>query len=324
MRRQATCPPRRVRRARASAAAAIVLLAAWPASAQAPTELGPVEPAPHLALPSWTTLRFGASKLWLSASTTVTVEQVPAERLAAELRVAPEGSGVPLPVGLVTVLTTDSDLPFGRTERMTVWLDPADGAAIQATKVTEGRRPYAKVFRYTTTGCFVWRSAPADATERAQAVGAWSQHKEAGVRVEIPDGVVVTDPYALLYLVSAARLDRRGSRLSLFILTDAAIAEVDFVAAGLTYLDRTFEESWPGGGRIRKGQVLVRTVHGTARLLAGADGSGVDLGFLGLHNGLTIDLETGTGLPVEVRGQTEHLGDVTVHLDRAVLREPPP
>jgi hypothetical protein len=298
-------------------------MAAWPAGAQSSAGAGEAAPAARLFAPAWTQLHFVASKLFVSASTTIVVERVPAATIAAGLRVPPQDQGIPLPSGEVAVLTTDSDLPFGRTERMTVWLDPVNGTAIQAFKETRGHHPYAKLFRYTTTGCFVWRSAPADEAEARQGVDAWSKRKTDTVSEAVPPGVAITDPYALIYLVSSARLDRKGATLALFILTDSGVARVDFAAEGLAYVRRSFVESWPGGERSRQGNVLVRVVRGTARLLAGGGHSGVELGFLGLRDGLTIFLEAGTGIPIELTGDAAHVGRLTVRLDRAVLRSPP-
>ena len=99
---------------------------------------------------------------------------------------------------------------------------------------------------------------------------------------------------------------------------------MSFVAANLTYSRASFEEAWPGGRRQRDGDVLVRTVRATARALGTTEASeDVELGFLGMRGALTLYLEAGTGLPVALSGRVQHIGEITVRLERAVLGRAP-
>jgi hypothetical protein len=140
-----------------------------------------------------------------------------------------------------------------------------------------------------------------------------------------PPGAPVADSYALIYLVSAARLHRRGDTVRVLMLADDRYVEVVFVAGGLTYQRASFEEVLPDGARRREKDVLVRQVKVTARALGAAESSeDVELGFLGMRGTLTVDLEVDSDLPVALSGRVQHIGELTVWLNRAVLdREPP-
>ena len=139
-----------------------------------------------------------------------------------------------------------------------------------------------------------------------------------------PPGTPVTDSYGLLYLVSAARLDRKESSLRLVMLADEGYVELVFTAGGLAYRRADLEESWAGGTRHRDGQILVRTVRAAGHALDDPEaGQDVDLGFLGMRGALTLDVEVGTGIPIAFAGRAEHIGDLRVRLDRAVLTGSP-
>ncbi len=304
-------------------------VAAAPVGDAVPAVASPVPPPerPAFGSVSWRELRYSAHKLIFGATTTLAAERVEAAALAARLARPPGARAVPLPAGEAIAITSSSDLPFGRDETVTLWIDPATGAALGADKTTTGGNPYHKLLRFTDGGLYTWRSQPASPREERLAPQGWTKRKQYATSpaVRPPEGTPVTDAYALLYLVSAAGLDRKDAALRLVMLVDKAYVEVSFVAGGASVVRASFDESWPGGSRRREGNVLVRSVRATGRALGSAGAQDdVDLGFLGMRGALTLYLEVGTGVPVEFSGRVEHIGNLTVRLDRAALAAAPP
>jgi hypothetical protein len=282
-------------------------------------------PAPPTGV-VWSELRYAAHKLFLSATTTVRAASVPAAELAKILRQPPRGRAVPIPSAGAVGVSVASVLPFGRDEDVTLWLDPASGAAIGGEKTSLGGSPYHKLMRYTDGGLYTWRSAPRDAAEAAGPPAGWSAHSNYLVEATAPPppGVPVTDSYVLLYLVSAARLDDNGNSLRVVTLNRDRYVEISFTAGGLSYQRASFTESWPGGGTRRDGNVLVRAVRGTARIVGEASGrDDVDLGFLGMRGALTMFVEVGTGIPIAFSGRVDYAGTLNVRLTRARLLTAP-
>jgi hypothetical protein len=274
----------------------------------------------------WVELSYSARKFFMGASTTIRAERMPVAALASAVRQPLAGTPVPLPEKEIVTITTKTDLPFGRNETVTMWIDPANGAALGGEKLMLGHSAYHKFLRYTEEGLYTWRSSPANNSENALSFEGWSDRRRYLVApaVRPSQGTPVTDSYALLYLVTAARLDRRGGGMRLVMLANDRFVETTFVSGGLTYVRAEFDESWPGGSRSREGNVLVRTVRATARALGAAESSeDVELGFLGMRGALTLLLEAGTGLPVAVSGRVQHIGELTVRLQRATLATPP-
>jgi hypothetical protein len=319
----------RLRRTTASLLPGLALLMAGHGQAQVPEpEANPVIPPAEQRLGEvgWTELDYSARKFFLAAHTTLRAERVPAGELADALPAPPRGRPVPLPEAGAVALSVKTDLPFGRDETVRVFIDPATGAALGGEKTMLGGSAYHKLIRYTDCGLFTWRSAPENSREAAQPARAWTHRKEYLVEPAVgpPEGTPVSDPYVLIYLATAARLDRKDSRLKLVMLAEDRFVEVTLIAGNLTYSRARFQESWPVGARARTGDVLVRIVRATAKALGATEASeDVDLGFLGMRGALTIYLEVGTALPVALSGRVQHIGEVTVSLDRAVLTGAP-
>jgi hypothetical protein len=305
------------------AAAGLCAFVAVGAAAQTPSrDASPSSAAAPYGDVVWSELAYSAHKFFLGAATTIRVERVPASTVAAALRRTPAGDPVPIPSRASTAITVDTGLPFGRDESVRLFFDPSTGAALGGEKTTLGGSPYHKLFRYTEGGLFTWRSAPANDREAALPPVDWSRRKAYLVEPTLapPPGAAVADSYALIYLVSAAHLDRRGDAVDLFMLADDRFVKTTFVAGGLTYSHVSFEEASPSGGRHREGNVLVRQVRVTAMALGASEPSeDVELGFLGMRGALTVYLEVGTDLPVALSGRVQHIGELTVRLKRAVL-----
>ncbi len=306
---------------RTRAALAVIALVAAGAAAAPDRPACPDTPPPV----PWRELRFSAKKLFLSATTTLGVRFLPTAEAAAELRPIPQGDAVPPSRPTVAVLTSTTDLPFGRDEEVVLWLDPGTGRLAQFDKQVVGSKQYRKLRRYTSHGYVEWRTSPADDRERGLPPRDWTKSKKQVVTAAaaLPPSTVLTDGYALLYLVSAARLDRPESHLRAAVLSDDQLVVLEFEADGLTRIPVDYEESWPDRSWRRKDTILVRAVRVTGHR-AGDDApdDDVDLGFLGMKGALTIYVEVGTGLPVELQGRASKIGDLRVTLERAAFDAP--
>lgn len=265
----------------------------------------------------WSRLEMGASKLLLSATTTVTAENVPAARAARDLDFPPEGTPVLARGPVVTVLTIESALPFGRRERTTVWLDPKDGTSLQRSKLVSGRKQYWKVYRYTKEGYYQWRVSPASPREEALPPEHWTNRSGHLVAAspQLPRGAVISDSYALLYLASAGRLERHGGRMKMMILAEEQPLELSFESDGSVQMAIDLREHGSDGVRHRREMVVARRVRVTARTLEALSRPGlVDLGFLGMRGELQMFIEIATGLPIRIVGRTSKVGELTVDL----------
>ena len=179
--------------------------------------------------PPWSELEYVARKLLLKATATVTADYPSASGVSLE-PVEEEDGLVPSSGELVQV-TTRSDLPFGQVERMVSWLDGGSLAVLQASKLVTGRKHYRKLWRYRSHGYTRWRWEPEGDDDRSDPQ-TWSDRdvKQVSVEGSATDGGSVTDSYALIWLLSAARLDRQGASLRAELYADEQLASIEFVA----------------------------------------------------------------------------------------------
>jgi hypothetical protein len=295
-------------------------------SSEAPGQTAGADAAtarPLLVRVPWKRLKFSASKFFLSASTAISAAYLPSAEVAGDILAPPQGTARPLPEPTVAVVTSDTDLPFGRHELATVWLDPSTGAVAQGHKITQGRDPYEKYFRYTTEGFFLWRNSPQSDSERKQPPERWGKRRQRFVATAqpLPAGASVTDSYALFYLASAARLDRKGARLTTYLLQDEKLVELTFTAMEQRQIRCDVRVSSQGGEKTRS-SVVVRRVTLSGHVVGqppSGKGDDVDLGLMDMRGSLTMLVEVGTGIPFEISGRTGSIGELTVGLDRIYL-----
>jgi len=301
---------------------AALLLAAAPCPADPERHDTAARPIPKP--PAWREVSYSASKFLLRASTTMRVDLVPSSSLKPHLRTSPEGTGVPPPASRLFLVEANTDMPFGRSEEARTWLDPLTGAAIQTEKTALRRRPYRQVYRYPRQGVDTWRTAPADAGEEGGEAEKWSQLQTQWEPVDrpLPEHATLTDAYALLVLLSLHPFERQEEQHTHFVLTDERLVKLTFTAGALTTAAVDFDEIRGSSRRRRSERIVVRpvTVSGSA-VAEGSGGRDVDLGFLGMRGSLTVLLEAETGIPVEVSGRVERIGNLVVRLTRTVLRE---
>lgn len=273
----------------------------------------------------WSELHYEAHKLLLTATAAVRLETLPTPETVVDLRTPPEGAGRAPAGPCVAVLRLSSDVPIGRDEDATAWLDSETGGVLQVDKVATGRGAFRKVFRYSDAGFFMWRSAPADDEEERGEPDRWSKRKTAMVGGDRPSQrLTLTDSYALLYLVSLVPRERGEIKRSALMFADDRLAEVVFRVGGLSLRKADFRVSWPGGERrIDEKRLLRRISIAAAPLGAGSRAADVDLGFLGMKGELTVWIDMETGVPVELDGRADTVGRLRVRLERATLRTKP-
>lgn len=268
----------------------------------------------------WVELGFSARKLLVSAETTVRVEAADAAAVAARLEPLAGDEAAGAVAGPLLAVRLDSDLPFGRDETAVAWVRPDSGEAVASEKRGQGRRKVWKASLYRADGMAEWRAVPASPEEADLPPSAWSQRKRETVRWEASDRVV-TDSYALLWLVARVPREEPGGSLEVAVLADERLVEVELVAGALHELEADFEQVGADGAvRRRTGPLLAREIRIGARAVSeGGPKGSVDLGFMGMRGEISAFVDLETGVPVEVRGRIGGVGQVTVRLRRAVL-----
>lgn len=295
-------------------AAAALLVATAAGATPAPLDAGK---------PRWERLDFAASRLLLTASARVDARLLPAAAVAPLL--LPTPAGIPVaPAGpeVVEMLYTASGL--GLASVTTLYLDPASGAALQRRQVDTSGGERVRVYRFTDAGAYHYTRRPAGREQRKLPPEQWTDLSE-GMR-PYPAGAAgrpVTEATALLWLVAAGPLGKAGDRMEALTFSRRQVHRVTAEVTGERQVQVDFTETDAGATRRRRGDIGVLVVRVRGAALDPADGD-ESFELLGLRGDLELLLEPRQRLPLALRGRIKVLGDVTVELRAAVLRQPPP
>jgi len=289
-----------------------LLLIAWPVAS--PAAAGQFDPARV----RWASLEFSASRFMFTARTSIAAQLVPAGTIVTQLRTTPTGRPVMPGAEVVDLVYAMSG--FGRESRTELWLDPVTGGTLQRTQHDTGSRPRLRTYRFTDRGAFHFTRWPANRSEQAQTPEHWT-HVEQGMRPYVPGDIdqPVTEPTALLWLIAAADLARPGDRMEVLAFSRRQVSRVDIDVTGQRTVALNFMEEGPAGARRRDGRMPALVLRLAANPLDAA-AEEQDFELFGLHGDLELLLDPQTRAPLELSGRVRIAGQVTVRLNRLVLR----
>lgn len=279
------------------------------AEATAPATLDPQRPR-------WSALEFTATKFFLSASSRIEVRQLPASALGSELRTPPLGHAVAAPAAVIEVTYTSEGAGHDSVTRL--WIDPADGAALQRRQSDRGSRLRERIYRYTDIGAWHYTRWPATQSETSLPAQQWTRIEE-GLRAypQAVQGQRITEPSALLWMIAAANLSRPGDRLDTLAFSGRSVSRVTIEVTGRRKTGLRYQERRTNSSRSDSIDALVLRL-GAVRIDDPSDTEDFEL--LGLRGNLELLLDPETRAVLELRGQAKLLGRITVRLTAMTQR----
>lgn len=271
--------------------------------------------------PGWHRIDLEARKLLMKAEASIEVERCPVSAVAGDLMTPPLGEAVIPTTGMVDVVEVRAEMPFGRSERVTVWLDAATGAVLQNVKRRFGKGRYWKARRYTTDGFYEWRTEPDEPEDLRLPPPRWSDRWEHQVVFDPAPSAktVVTDPYAFLAALPVLEAQDRP----LAVASGGRAVEIRLRRLSRRAVGAKAELHWPGGGRRLK-RVLARACWVEVAPGPGVEAGSVETGLFGLRGTLELLLEPDSWTPLAIRGRARSIGRVVIRLERAELNAPLP
>ena len=266
----------------------------------------------------WSELRYIARKLIFTAETAVTAELVAAVPATAALALS-GGHDPVVPAGdRLARIEIDTEA-FGRHSRNTVLVEPASGAALQATSREFGKRARLKTQRFTAAGVAVVRARP-EAGEEKHPVERWSRRSEEFLPFPAVAGEsgAITDSVALFWLLATGPFERPGDTLRVRLMSGGHLVAVTIAVVRVTRTRVELVERRGGTSRrvaetVAALEVTVKPDHRDA---ASPDG---DLEFLGMRGSVRILFDPVRRAPLEVSGRVPSAGTVTVRLRDVAL-----
>ncbi len=279
------------------------------------------EPGPSLDAErvQWTELEFQASKLGLTATSTIRLSSVPRDQAQARL-LAIEDVPMPNPSAPHVALVEIETVLRKRHSTIQGWFDPHSGRAFQREKLETGRKHYQRTDRLGVGAVHRRRRSPLDDGEIAAGPPGWTHREDEDVALPpVPADAVVSLPSALFYLVAAAPLEQKGDRLELYAFSRQSLDRLELEVLGRARVATDYRVEGAGdtgSTTAAKIDALCIAVRATPVNVEDSDAS---FQFLGLKGDVEIFLDPATRLPVQVSGSTGVLGRLDVKLRRAVL-----
>lgn len=266
-------------------------------------------------LPSWEKLDFTASKLMITARSSLTAEHEPIETSRSQW--AGIETGRRSERDIATTVRLGSETSFlGRASSTTVWINPKSLGAFQRTLKESGSRTRQKIYRFSDTEAIAYRSEPAGSEERQLDEPQWTKRGEQ--RIKTPPGTVVTDPLTLFYLISTHPLTALDKGIEVDVLTRNRVTRVRIRRTATAATVGTRSTVVNADGRVTRDgkttQIPVRIYE-----VVPIEDNG-DLRLLGLEGAIEVAVDEALRMPVEIRGKIPPVGRVTVKLRRASLR----
>jgi len=283
--------------------ATLALLSSLVTGAEAVADTANAMPAPA-ALPDWQSLEFEQKNMWITASSTVTVEPCPSQ--AGNWQLSASGSVA------------------RNSEQVELYFNAADGRALWRSRLGQGQEQQ----RYKS-----WDFGPEHILRERREPGAdpalppeqWplTSSRDIAYPPETAERVV-TDAYGLLVL--ADRFQSSAAEFAeVLVNSDFNFYRVRFshVPAGSkgSIIDVNYQlagESQPVTGK--------RDTHGVALTISPVANNPdkADFSLLGLIDNIQLQFDAGTGLLLQLRGDAPKVGSSVINLKAATLRSPAP
>ncbi|MEO8223489.1 MAG: hypothetical protein ABI661_01685 [Gammaproteobacteria bacterium] len=263
----------------------------------------------------WSEVRMTATKLFLTAEARVTLRAVPGSSVLPDLLgVRAEGFRPVMPGGSVLEVIYDAQ-GVGRQSRLTLWMDPGSGAALQLSNHDQDAKPRLRIYRFGTEGAYQTTRWPATPEERPLQPAHWTQTSE-GLRTYPvpPHGQPVVEPTGLLYAIAAAPLDRPGDHIDLLIFRRRDTQAVRIEVLQPQEIGVRYDELWPRGAVQRTGTVRALRLSLQGLPVQGSSPGDDELELLGLKGQLELLLEPTTRAPLQLSGDVKIVGRVTLNL----------
>ena len=261
----------------------------------------------------WQHLEYRATKLLISATTTIDLRAVSGDEARAGLLAAERPGATAQEPGERTLEIRLESSVLGRKSIEKLWFDPHAATTLQRYKLRHGSKAYDKTQRFTDLGVLSRRRSPADDSEARALPGAgWSKVRETWYAAppEARGCALLADPTLLFYLFSAHDWSA-GRALRLCVFSNKSFSRLQVRPAGQQNLAVDYLDT----GTRKQGDLEALRVELRSQSL-GTDGRAFEL--MGLEGDVDLFLDPATGIPVEIRGRMSKLGSVEVRL--AVVR----
>lgn len=210
---------------------------------------------------------------------------------------------------------------------VTLWnqvlFEPIQAAAFHRVRLRQGKDDIKRTYWFSGEGVHRLRTKPSNKGEALGESAKWTDARTSFypydlTRLGCPQ---VTEPMLLIYLLSAARLDKKGDGLSLCVFGKQQLHRVRMQVEELHPLEVDYSENRKEGKVRKKGKVDGLRVTLEAQSLLSSPEDAENFSFLGFHKDITIDIDPELRIPLQVSGRIPTIGAVALKLSGVSMRD---
>ena len=213
---------------------------------------------------------------------------------------------------------------FSRAVKLSdqILFNPDRANSLYGVRLRRGTDDIERAYWFSGKGVHRLRRMPKSKSETSLDSAKWTDVKTSFypydlTRLECPQ---VVDPMLLIYLVSAAPINKDSDVLSLCVFGKQQLHQVRLRVQGLETLGVDYSEKTGEGEVRKKGKVDVLRVTLESEPLVRDKKNAESFSFLGMHEDIVILIDPDLRIPLQVSGKIPTVGAVTLKLSEVKMR----
>ena len=203
-----------------------------------------------------------------------------------------------------------------------VLFEPVQAAAFYRVRLRHGKDEIKRTYWFSREGVHRLRTKPSNKGEASGDPAKWTDARTSFYPYDLTQlgCPQVTDPMLLIYLLSAAHMDKKGDSLSLCVFGKQQLHHLRMQVEGLHTLEVDYSENREEGKVRKKGKVDGLRVTLEAQPLQSDLKDAENFSFLGFHKDITIDIDPELRIPLQVSGRIPTIGVVALKLSGVSMK----
>ena len=203
-----------------------------------------------------------------------------------------------------------------------VLFEPVQAAAFYRVRLRHGKDEIKRTYWFSREGVHRLRTKPSNKGEASGDPAKWTDARTSIYPYDLTQlgCPQVTDPMLLIYLLSAAHMDKKGDSLSLCVFGKQQLHRLRMQVEGLHTLEVDYSENREEGKVRKKGKVDGLRITLKAQPLQSDLKDAENFSFLGFHKDITIDIDPELRIPLQVSGRIPTIGAVALKLSGVSMR----
>jgi hypothetical protein len=276
----------------------------------------------------WSDLSFRATRTVVDVAIDIRLVPFSTAEFESIWRTYPQSIPLPCVDQQVYNLEVNRVIDYIFSRAVNLWnqvlFDPNQANSLYRVRLRRGKDDIKRAYWFSGEGVHRLRRMPKTKGEASLDPAKWSDVKTSFypydlARLECPQ---VIDPMLLIYLVSAAPIEKDGEVLSLCVFGKQQLHQVRLRVQGMQTLEVDYSVKTREGMMRKRGKLDGFKLVLEAEPLVSDKKNAENFSFLGMHEDIAIYIDPELRIPLQVSGKIPTVGAVTLKLSEVKMKEP--